>query len=174
MFFAFFIKLNFSNPTLSLLLISPRHVQFHIFCSCANAISCCSSNTLINYIVSASTVRVNSCRKALSPLRVQAVKSPILLIQFCRAQTFPPQQNPIKCAITSWPILQICLQSSSIMKCEVKPWVIDYSWQTHTHSLICGSVVLALVTVRDTCRLRKCTATHTFVFTHTHTILVIS
>lgn len=64
--------------------------------------------------------------------------SPALLLQLHGANTFSPQQNPIKGTITSWTILQICLHSSLIMKCVVKAWMSDYPQQTrtetHTHS----------------------------------------
>lgn len=93
---------------------------------------------MINYIVSESTVGGGGAFLPDFTLRVEAVCSSALLLQLHRANTFSPQQNPIKGTITSWTILQICLHSSLIMKFVVKAWMSDYPQQTrtqtHTHS----------------------------------------
>lgn len=71
---------------------------------------------------------------------------------------FFPQQNQVKWTIISSLILQLCLQSSSIMECEVKPgWVVIPDKHTFSY--------LWLSCHRDMCRPRKCTRTHT----HMHT-----
>lgn len=99
---------------------------------------------MINYIVSESTVGGGGAFLPDFTLRVQAVCSPALLLQLHGANTFSPQQNPIKGTITSWTILQICLRSSLIMKFVVKAWMSDYPQQTRTqtHTQFCLSGIL--------------------------------
>lgn len=121
---------------------------------------------MINCIVSESTVGGGGAFLPDFTLRVEAVCSPAPLLQLHGANTFSPQQNPIKGTITSWTILQICLHSSLIMKCVVKAWVSDYPrqtrTQTHTVVLIWDSVLVAPVTATDMCQLRKFSSvTHT-------------
>lgn len=91
------------------------------------------------------------CQNVLSSSRLES--GPIISAS-SHPDIFPLQQNPVKRTITSRPILQICLQSSSIMKCEVQSWVSDYPPQTHI------LLSVAQWSQLGTWRLRKCTATH--------------
>lgn len=106
---------------------------------------------MINYIVSESTVGGGGAFLPDFTLRVEAVCSPALLLQLHGANTFSPQQNPIKGTITSWTILQICLRSSLIMKFVVKAWMSDYPQQTRTQFCLSGILCSWLRSQLQTC-----------------------